>query len=100
MLSTYELELRPGHTVTRVDSESRLGAGRKGRAAEVTLHRTLTCTCGALTCTCGGHLGFVGLTVAEDLAKLRHFESAADHDAYEAENARLRESLLRSLGLS
>lgn len=92
-IDEYTLELRPGHTVTRVDHTTRLGAGRKGRAAEVAVHRTLTCTC-------GGHVGYGGLTVREDLANLRHFESAAEREAYEAENAAKRDSILRQLGLA
>lgn len=93
MIEEYELELRPGHVVTRVDSTSRLGAGRKGRAAEVSLHRTLTCTC-------GGHLSFGGLSVAEDLAHLRHYESAEQREAEERKDAETRAAILRSLGVS
>lgn len=89
----YTLELRPGHTITRVDKISRLGAGHKGRAASVDVHRTLTCTC-------GGHLGFGGLTVAEDLAHLVHFESPAERDAYHADMEERKQAILRSLGMA
>ena len=89
----FELELRPGHTVTRVDHTSVMGAGRKGRAAMVDMHRELTCTC-------GGHLDFGGLSVTEDLAHLRHFESPEDRSRIEAEDAEKRAAILKSLGVT
>lgn len=92
-IDEYVLELRPGHTITRRDHTTRLGAGRKGGAASVDVHRTLTCSC-------GGHLGFGGLTVAEDLAHLRHFDSDAEREAYEADQAAKRARIIESLGLS
>lgn len=92
MIETYELELRPGHTITREDHISRLGAGRKGRAAEVSMYRVLDCTC-------GGHLGYAGLSVKEDLEKLPHFESPAEKDAFEAKHNALRDAVLKSLGM-
>lgn len=92
LVQEYTLEVAPGHVVSRVDRTSRLGAGRKGRAASVDLHRTLTCTCGA-------HAPFAGLTVAEDLQHLHHFDSVAERTAYEAEQADKKERILRALGL-
>lgn len=88
----FELELRAGHTIHRTDFTNRLSAGRKGRAAEVSLHRELRCTC-------GGEVGMGGLSVAEDLAHLRHFESAEELAAFKTELEDIRAGILRSLGL-
>lgn len=89
---SYRLELRPGHTIHRDDHISRLGAGRKGRAAEVSLWREMVCTC-------GGHLSYGGLTVAEDMANLKHFESDAERVAYEEHNEAIMQRILKQLGM-
>ncbi len=89
--SDWMLDLGNGHTVTRHDSERRMAGGRKGRAAMVDVHRTLECSC-------GGHVNG-GERVADDLARLPHFDSAAEREAHEAEQAALRERILRSLGM-
>ncbi len=88
----YTLDLGNGHVVTREDHIDRLGAGRKGRAASVSVVRVLNCTC-------GGHLGFGGLTVAEDLSHLPHFDSPEAKAAYDAGVEAQRARILKNLGM-
>lgn len=86
-IDRFELTIAPGHTVTRVDHTTTLGAGRKGRSAEVSVYRTMECTCGA-------RLSYGGDSIRADLAKLRHYGSAEERAAVEAEDARLKDSIL------
>lgn len=91
-VTRFELELRPGHTIERTDSEERIAAGRKGRAASVSLHREMRCTCGAVDR--GGD------RVSDELARMVHFENDDERRAHEEQQARLRETILRKLGRS
>ena len=91
-VSRFTLDLRPGHTITRTDTEERIAAGRKGRAASVSLHREMVCSCGAVDR--GGD------RVGAELDRMVHFESDAEREAHAERQARLRATILAKLGMA
>lgn len=91
-LVEYTLDLREGHTITRVDTITTLGAGHKGRSARVDTFR-------ALYCSCGGEARQYDGTVSEVLALVPHYESEDERLSAEHEQAERVRAIQEALGL-
>lgn len=91
-VETRVLELSDGHTVTREDHISTLGAGHKGRAARIDVYREYKCSC-------GGECRSYGGPIADDMATLPHFDSPEAAVAYYAEMKAKADEITKALGL-